>query len=150
MLWARRIGQDAWQFPQGGIRRHESPEQALYRELLEEVGLYPEDVRIIGQTEHWLRYRLPKQYIRRHRKPVCIGQKQKWFMLRLTGGDERVRLDLNDRPEFDAWRWVHYWHPLEEIVEFKRQVYRQALTELAPLLDVAGNTPAAEAQHSSG
>ena len=57
VLWARRIGQDAWQFPQGGIRAHESPVDALYRELEEELGLSPEHVELVGQTRDWLRYR---------------------------------------------------------------------------------------------
>lgn len=134
LLWARRVGQDAWQFPQGGIRRHETAEQALYRELREEVGLAPGDVEVIGCTRGWLRYRLPKRMIRRHRKPLCIGQKQRWFMLRLVGDEDHVRLDLSDKPEFDEWRWVGYWEPLEEIIFFKRKVYERALTELAPLL----------------
>lgn len=134
VLWARRIGQDSWQFPQGGVRRRESLEQALYRELREEVGLEAADVEILGRTRKWLRYRLPKHLIRHHRRPVCIGQKQCWFMLRMLADDSRVRLDVSERPEFDHWRWVDYWHPLGEIVFFKRRVYERALTELAPLL----------------
>lgn len=134
VLWARRIGQDSWQFPQGGIRPDETPEEALFRELREEIGLAPEDVQIVGRTRGWLRYRLPRRLIRRNRRPLCIGQKQRWFMLRLVSHDSRVRLDLSDTPEFDHWCWVDYWHPLEEIVFFKRQVYKRALTELAPLL----------------
>ena len=134
VLWARRIGQNAWQFPQGGIRCDESPEEALYRELMEEIGLGEDDVEIVGCTRSWLRYRLPKRLIRYHSKPVCIGQKQRWFMLRLTGDEAKVCLDASDTPEFEEWRWVNYWHPLKEIVFFKRRVYEQALRELAPLI----------------
>lgn len=134
VLWAKRIGQEAWQFPQGGIRPGESAEQALFRELNEELGLLPEHVAVVGCTRHWLRYRLPKRFIRRHNNPVCIGQKQKWFVLRLTAPDSAVRFDATDRPEFDRWRWVDYWHPLSEVVFFKREVYKQALRELSPLL----------------
>jgi putative (di)nucleoside polyphosphate hydrolase len=134
LLWAKRIGQDAWQFPQGGIREGESAEQALFRELNEELGLLPEHVAIIGCTRHWLRYRLPKRYVRRHNNPVCIGQKQKWFMLRLNAPDSLVRFDATDKPEFDGWRWVDYWHPLREVVFFKREVYKRALRELSPLI----------------
>jgi len=134
VLWARRLGQNAWQFTQGGIRRNETPEEAVYRELNEEVGLCSDDVRIIGCTRQWLRYRLPKRMIRYHKKPVCIGQKQRWFLLRLTGSENAVCLDRSDTPEFDDWRWVDYWHPLKEIVFFKRRVYEEALRELEPLL----------------
>jgi len=136
-LWARRIGQNAWQFPQGGIRHEETAEQALYRELMEEVGLAPEDVEILGVTRGWLRYRLPERLVRHHSKPVCIGQKQRWYMLRLISEDSRVRLDRHDPPEFEEWTWVSYWQPLKEIVSFKRRVYERALTELAPLLSPA-------------
>ncbi len=134
LLWARRLGQDSWQFPQGGIKRNESPEEALYRELREEVGLEPGDVEIIGSTRGWLRYRLPKRFIRFHSKPVCIGQKQRWYMLRLLADDEAVRLDLCDKPEFEEWRWVDYWLPLREIVFFKRRVYEKALREFEQVL----------------
>lgn len=134
LLWARRIRQDAWQFPQGGIRRRETPEEAMFRELGEEIGLEPHHVDVLGTTRGWLRYRLPERYIRRHQKPVCIGQKQVWFMLRLVGDERFVRLDLSETPEFDNWRWVDYWHPLKEVVSFKRSVYKKALKELAPLI----------------
>jgi len=134
LLWARRIRQDAWQFPQGGIRRRETPEEAMFRELGEEIGLEPHHVDVLGTTRGWLRYRLPERYIRRHQKPVCIGQKQVWFMLRLVGEERFVRLDLSESPEFDNWRWVDYWHPLKEVVSFKRSVYKKALKELAPLI----------------
>jgi len=134
LFWGRRIGQNAWQFPQGGIKRNETPEEALYRELAEEVGLGMEHVEIMGATQGWLRYRLPARLIRHHRSPVCIGQKQVWFMLRLIGEERAVQLDASGEPEFDDWRWVDYWHPLREVVFFKRGVYDRALSELAPLL----------------
>jgi putative (di)nucleoside polyphosphate hydrolase len=132
VLWARRVGgRDAWQFPQGGINRGESPEQALYRELHEEVGLPPDAVELLGCTRGWLRYRLPKAFIRKGQNPVCIGQKQKWFLLRLVADDSEVRLDRNEKPEFDHWQWVSYWYPLNQVIAFKREVYRRAMKELA-------------------
>jgi len=134
VLWARRIGQDSWQFPQGGIQRNESPEQALYRELHEEVGLLPEDVEILACTRGWLRYRLPQRLIRNHSQPICVGQKQKWFLLRLTAEEHRVCMTKTAKPEFDGWRWVSYWYPLGQVVPFKRDVYRRAMKELAPRL----------------
>lgn len=131
VLWARRTGHDAWQFPQGGISPGETPEQAMYRELWEEIGLRQADVRVLGQTRGWLRYRLPKRFVRHDRHPVCIGQKQKWFLLSLLGEDNRINLGQTQPPEFDGWRWVSYWYPLNQVVAFKREVYRKALKELA-------------------
>lgn len=133
LLWARRVGgRDAWQFPQGGIHDGEQPEEALYRELEEEVGLGPDTVEVLGRTRGWLRYRLPKRYQRTgQHKPVCIGQKQKWFLLRLLASDDAVSLTRNAKPEFDHWQWVSYWYPLNQVVYFKREVYRRALCELA-------------------
>ena len=138
LLWARRIGQDAWQFPQGGIEKYESPEDALYRELWEEVGLVAHQVDILGSTQGWLRYKLPRWLMRSHEKPLCVGQKQVWFLLRLSCSEQDVKLDLADKPEFDGWRWVDYWHPLTEVVAFKREVYKQALSELEPYLVEVG------------
>lgn len=131
VLWARRAGQEAWQFPQGGIKPDETPEQAMYRELYEEVGLRPENVEVLGVTRGWLRYRLPKRMIRRHSHPVCIGQKQKWFLLRMLSADNAVKIDQGDQPEFDGWRWVSFWYPLGQVVSFKREVYRKAMRELS-------------------
>ena len=146
LLWARRIRQDAWQFPQGGIRAKETPEQAMYRELEEEIGLESSHVEMLGSTRGWLRYRLPERFIRRHQRPVCVGQKQVWFMLRLVGEERFVRLDLSDKPEFDNWRWVDYWQPLREVVAFKRTVYKKALNELAPLLVSGGESTSSPAR----
>lgn len=136
VLWARRAGQEAWQFPQGGIKVHETPEEAMFRELFEELGLRSEHVEVIGSTRGWLRYTLPRRYMRRRSNPVCIGQKQIWFLLRLLGNDSSVRLDLSEKPEFDHWKWVNYWRPSREVIFFKRHVYRRALKELAPLLEL--------------
>ena len=127
----RRIGMSAWQFPQGGIKRNETPESAMYRELKEEVGLEADDVELLGSTKGWMRYRLPKRYIRYHQQPLCIGQKQIWFLLRLAADETRLRLDAAEQPEFDAWRWVQYWDPLGFVVPFKRNVYERALHEFA-------------------
>ncbi len=134
VMLARRIGQNAWQFPQGGIRASESAEEALFRELGEEVGLSRDAVEVLGCTRGWLRYHLPRRFIRRHSQPRCIGQKQVWYMLRFVGDESELRFDLGETPEFDSCRWVDYWRPVDEVIFFKRHVYRQALEELAPLL----------------
>lgn len=132
LLWARRVGgQDAWQFPQGGIQNNESAEQALFRELYEEVGLRKEDVKILGRTRGWLRYRLPKKMLRKGSKPMCIGQKQKWFLLQLVSNDSAISLYNGTKAEFDHWQWVSYWYPLDKVVSFKRDVYRRAMRELS-------------------
>lgn len=134
VLLGGRIGQAGWQFPQGGIREDESPEEAMYRELGEEIGLGPGDVRVLGATRGWLRYRLPERYVRRDSRPVCIGQKQRWFLLRLVSPKDRLRADTTATPEFDRWRWVGFWEPADEVIHFKRRVYRKALEQLAPLV----------------
>ena len=134
LFWGKRIGQDAWQFPQGGIRQDETPEQALFRELHEETGLLPDHVRVLGVTRNWLRYRLPPRMVRRHNQPVCVGQKQRWFLLQMVGCDADFRLDAVQPQEFEAWRWIDYWRPVHEVVYFKRNVYRRALCELVPLM----------------
>ena len=130
LLWAKRIKQDAWQFPQGGIKEAETTEEALFRELSEEVGLCKDDVRILSQTSEWLKYRLPKPYIRQKKGRTCIGQKQKWFLLGLQTEEDRVDLENTLQPEFDDWCWVNYWYPVNQVVDFKRSVYRKALIEL--------------------
>lgn len=133
VLWARRIGgHDAWQFPQGGMNAGESAEDALYRELYEEVGLTREDVRILARTKGWLRYRLPRRLRRHNSTPGFVGQKQKWFLLEMVCDEGKVDMNCGPKAEFDGWQWVSYWFPLHQVVDFKREVYRRALKELAP------------------
>lgn len=150
VLWGRRVGGfDAWQFPQGGIERGESIEDALYRELREEVGLTDGDVEIRRRTKGWLHYRTPPGFRRRGSSPEFMGQKQKWFLLRLLAHDDAVRTDHSESPEFDAWRWVSYWYPVGQVIAFKRGVYRRALRELAPALRVASGLGGAQADPGS-
>ncbi|MDH5765498.1 MAG: RNA pyrophosphohydrolase [Gammaproteobacteria bacterium] len=140
VFWARRCGQDAWQFPQGGIQGDETPSEAMYRELFEETGLLPEHVELISSTSEWLRYRLPKRMIRKNTDPVCIGQKQIWFILRMLGNDADFNLNAMENPEFDHWCWVDYWQPMDEVVFFKRKVYQKALAEFEHLVISQGKT----------
>ena len=132
VFWARRVHRDGWQFPQGGMNTDETPLEAMYRELREETGLQPEHVDVLGATPGWLRYRLPARAVRRQDRLVCIGQKQVWFLLRFRGGEDDLKLDLTDKPEFDSWRWVDFWYPMAHVVMFKRGVYTSALRHLAP------------------
>lgn len=137
----RRTGGRGWQFPQGGMRVGESLEEAVFRELNEETGLEQADVELVGHTARWLRYRLPARYVRRNQKPLCIGQKQRWFLLRLRREPVRFDFRRTEEPEFDEWRWASFWDPLREVIYFKRGVYRRALLELAPLAFPAGAPP---------
>lgn len=152
VFWGKRIKEHAWQFPQGGIDHGETPEQAMYRELYEEIGLRPEHVKIVGRTRDWLRYDVPKHWIRREWRSTYRGQKQIWFLLRLIGRDSDVCLRASNHPEFDAWRWSDYWIPLESVIEFKRGVYQAALNELSRLLfrAMGGGRGQQVAAHESG
>lgn len=132
VLIAGRKGRSGWQFPQGGVQQTETPEAAMYRELREEVGLMPEHVDLMAVTSGWLKYRLPERYVRREQDPVCIGQKQRWFLLQLLCDAGQLRFDLTSEPEFDRCRWVDYWRPVKEVIYFKRRVYVRALNELGP------------------
>jgi putative (di)nucleoside polyphosphate hydrolase len=132
LLLGGRVGAKGWQFPQGGMLKDEDPLDAMFRELHEEVGLDAADVEVLGVTRDWLRYRLPDKFVRRNSQPLCIGQKQRWFMLRLIASDDKVRFDRSDKPEFDRIRWVHFWRPVNEVIYFKRRVYARALHELGP------------------
>ena len=132
LLLGGRVGAKGWQFPQGGMLRGEQPEEAMYRELQEEIGLEPDDVELLGFTRDWLRYRLPEKFIRKHSRPLCIGQKQRWFILRLIAEEQKLRFDRGEKPEFDRVRWVQFWRPVNEVIYFKRRVYARALHELGP------------------
>ena len=141
LLLAGRIGSKGWQFPQGGLMEGESAEEAMYRELKEEVGLDAADVQILGSTADWLKYRLPEKYMRRGSIPLCIGQKQRWFILKLVSSEDNLQLDACETPEFDRWRWVEFWRPVNEVIYFKRRVYARALHELGPHVYPQGLPP---------
>jgi len=138
VLWARRRNRDGWQFPQGGIKRNETLDDALFRELYEEVGLANHQVSMLAHTSDWLRYDLPKSYLRRTRKPSNStpfrGQKQIWCLLALRGDDSDVCLSTSRKPEFDKWVWADWWFAVQQIVDFKRPVYESVWVELNPFL----------------
>jgi putative (di)nucleoside polyphosphate hydrolase len=146
VFWGKRIREHSWQFPQGGIKNGETPEDAMYRELHEEVGLKPEHVAILGRTKGWLRYEVPTQWIKREWRGSYRGQKQIWFLLRLIGRDNDISLRASSHPEFDAWRWHDYWVPLDTVIEFKRNVYLQALNELSHFIGIRQKGKAEQTQ----
>jgi putative (di)nucleoside polyphosphate hydrolase len=137
VFWGKRVKEHAWQFPQGGIKPGETPEQAMYRELQEETGLLPQHVKLLGRTRDWLHYNVPTHWVKREWRGTYKGQKQIWFLLRLVGRDCDISLRASGHPEFDAWRWHDYWVPLEAVIEFKRESYRLGLEQLASYLEVA-------------
>ena len=138
LLLGGRAGSKGWQFPQGGVQVGEDPEDAMYRELREEVGLERNDVELLGVTSDWLRYRLPDKFVRRNSTPLCIGQKQRWFAIRFLGDDDEINITPDDHPiEFDKWRWAASDELLDCIVAFKRDVYREVLEEFSEVIRTA-------------
>ncbi len=135
VFWGKRIREHSWQFPQGGIKHAEAPEDAMFRELEEETGLKREHVKILGRTKNWLHYNVPSHWVKREWRGTYKGQKQIWYLLRLTGRDNDIHLRASEHPEFDAWRWHDYWVPLDTVIEFKRDVYRKALHQLVQYLE---------------
>ena len=130
ILWAKRVNEDNWQFPQGGIQKGETPEQAMYREVYEEVGLSKNSFEILGRSSDWLRYDVPEKFVKTYWQGRYRGQKQIWFLLKFIGSDDLINLNLHDSPVFDDWKWEYFWFPLKDVVDFKKDVYSTALNEL--------------------
>ena len=128
----KRIGAEAWQFPQGGIDEGENPEEALYRELHEETGLIKEKVKIITISKKWLVYHIPHVYQRSNRK--YDGAMQKWFLLKLTGTNEDINLNAVSHAEFDAWKWADKSTAINSVIRFKKGVYASIFSEFADVL----------------
>ncbi|WP_304985487.1 RNA pyrophosphohydrolase [Coxiella-like endosymbiont] len=131
VFWGRRVGDlNAWQFPQGGFLPNETPYEAMIRELKEEIGLTVSEVIYVAETRRWYRYRLSARFRRyENGRALCIGQRQKWFLLRLVSDDACISLTHLSQPEFDQWCWVEYWYPINHVVKFKRGIYRKVLKE---------------------
>ena len=132
LLYCKRKNSNNWQFPQGGIDKNEDTFLAAVRELYEEVGIAENKIKLIKESDSWYKYDLPRKYKRNSFLWKDFkGQKQKWFLFKLI---EETKIDLNNEknPEFDQFNWVEYWKPLDEVVEFKREIYEKVLTELEP------------------
>ncbi len=123
----------AWQMPQGGVDRGETPETAALRELEEEVGLPPAAVEVLDATPDWLRYDLPAELVPRVWGGRYRGQQQRWFLMRHLGPDSDIRIDTA-HPEFSRWRWIAADEMLAAIVPFKRDIYARVIDRFRPWL----------------
>jgi len=135
VLWAKRASENAWQFPQGGVKSNEKIEDAMFRELKEEVGISKDKVKILGKTNDWLYYDVPKNWIRKDNN-LYKGQKQIWFLLKFLGGESDIFLKNAIKPEFDDWSWIDYWITNDKVIDFKRDVYSKALKQLAVFIEI--------------
>ena len=120
--------QDAWQMPQGGIDSGENVEDAAFRELEEETGIVKNLAQIEAVSKDWITYDLPTELISKLWKGRYRGQKQKWFLMRFCGSNKQINIGTS-HPEFAAWKWVVVSELEENIVEFKKAVYRQVIKE---------------------
>ena len=135
VFFGKRRYQSGWQFPQGGIKEGESPKIAMWRELLEETGLKKEDTKLIKTSNNWYQYDLPKKNIRKSGKGIrVIGQRQKWFLLKVPDVSDLISLDHSPEQEFDSWKWIEPTSSIDRVIEFKKQVYKNVIDEFIPFI----------------
>ncbi|MEM8579660.1 MAG: RNA pyrophosphohydrolase [Pseudomonadota bacterium] len=127
----------AWQMPQGGIDKGESPREAALRELCEETGVLPDLVDVVAETADWVTYDLPHDIVPRIWKGRFRGQRQRWVLMRFLGTDADIDIET-EIPEFSQWRWLEPDMVLASIVPFKREVYMSVFDEFAPYLGARG------------
>ncbi len=123
----------AWQMPQGGIDKGETPRQAALRELAEETGVTPDLVDVLAESQGWVTYDLPPELLGKVWKGRYGGQKQKWFAMRFLGEDAAVQI-ATEHPEFDRWQWMRAADLIDSIVPFKRDVYARVLADFRGIL----------------
>ena len=120
-----------WQMPQGGIDENENPEEAVWREMYEEIGT--KNAKMIKKSAHWINYEIPSETLKTLPwGDKFIGQTQKWFAFRFKGSDEEINVSTVN-PEFSEWRWTNHNLLVENIVPFKRNTYKIILDEFKDL-----------------
>lgn len=124
---ARRINTPKYlQMPQGGIDEYEKPEEAVYREMEEEIGT--KNVELLQICEQWIQYEVPSTYRPEHWQGKYIGQNQKWFMFRFLGADNEINIHL-EHAEFSSWLWATPQFLYENVIEFRKECYKKILTQ---------------------
>lgn len=119
-----------WQMPQGGIDSNETPDQALIRELDEEIGLGIGDVEILGEYPEWLSYDFPDYLRAQLWGGKFKGQIQKWFYLQIKNPDTLFSLNTHHEIEFTECQWVKPDEILEMTVDFRKPTYEKLLAYL--------------------
>ncbi len=129
ILIAERIeGKNAWQFPQGGIDEGETIEEAVFREMEEEIGT--RNAEVLGMTDKWFYDDFPPHVIGKFEKQYR-GQRQKWVALRFKGKDSDIALDKYKIPEFKNWRWIEIDKAVEYVLHFRGKTYKKILEEFS-------------------
>ena len=123
----------AWQMPQGGIDKGETPREAALRELTEETGVSADLVEVMAETPDWITYELPPEILGKIWKGKYGGQKQKWFAMRFLGPDSAVQIET-EHPEFERWQWMRAADLIDGIVPFKRALYVQVFADFRDIL----------------
>ena len=129
ILVGRRLDHPSgfWQMPQGGIDENENPEEAVWREMMEEIGT--NKAKLLKISSQWINYDIPSETLKTlpwgHK---YIGQTQKWFAFQFTGEENDINVGTVN-PEFSEWKWTKIKLIVDEIVPFKRDVYSVILEE---------------------
>ena len=119
---------DFWQMPQGGVDKNENFLSAAKRELEEETSI--KNVKLIKEIEGWLTYDLPENLLGKIWKGKYRGQKQKWFIMKFLGNDNKININT-EKPEFLSWKWINPTKLPEVAVNFKINIYKKISKELS-------------------
>lgn len=124
---------DAWQMPQGGIDAGEEEDLAVFRELKEETGINQDNVNILGKSEGYFYYNLPYKLQKKFWGGKYLGQRQRWYIAEFIGDDSQINVATED-PEFSHWKWIDNQKIISAIVSFKRDLYKQVISEFSQFL----------------